>query len=263
MSKKILMFLPAVMLLCSCAAVPVTKDRPELTVPHAAIPPVIDGTVSDPEWTKAGVIKGLKPCLGGKYQDKIDMVPTEIRVLWTEDFLYVAFICIDDDIVATMTEHDDLLYKEDVSEVFLDPYGDGRQYFELQVSPNNVVLDKMFVLSAEPEYTDKLRFKPTFKDNWGFLEWNFSDLQTATAPLLKDGKKIGWTTEMAIPAKLLAKRYGKEKLFPTTMRANFMRYDWQPDKNGKRKMIHMNWSPVQHGCPHISPAAMGYLKLEE
>lgn len=262
MSKKILLIISAAALLCSCASVPV-KNQPELLVPHAITNPVIDGKITEKEWGKAGIIKGLKPCLGGKYQEKIDKVPTEIRVLWSEDFLFIAFTCIDDDIVATMTKHDDFLYNEDVCEVFVDPYGDGRQYFEIQVSPNNIVLDKMFVMSAPPKYTKNLRFTPDFYDRWGFLEWNFKDLQTATAPLIKDGKKIGWTTEIAIPAKLLAKRYGKNNLFPMTMRANFMRYDWQPNKKGKRSMIHMNWAPVQHGCPHISPAAMGYLKLEK
>lgn len=262
MTKKLLMLAPAVLLLCSCNSLSLA-GQPKLSVPHTAAFPTIDGELNDSVWKNAGVIKGLKPCLEGKYQAKIDKVPTEVKVSWTEDFLFIAFKCIDNDIVSTFTKHDDLLYKEDVCEVFLDPKGDGRQYMEFQVSPNNIVLDNMFVLSAEPKYTKNLRFVPGFTDCWNFMEWNLDGLKTATAPLMKDGKKIGWTTEIAVPAKILAKRYGKNNLFPMTMRANFMRYDWQPNKKGKRSMVHMNWSPVQHGCPHISPAAMGYLVLEK
>ena len=251
------------LIMCSCASLYSWRDIPEISVSHTTSPPVIDGNVEQKEWQEAAKIQGLKPAIGGTYQNKIDKVPTEVRILWSKDFLFIAFICIDDDIFSTMSNHDDLLYKEDVCEIFIDPFGDGKQYIEIQVSPNNVVLDKMFVLSAEPEYTKNLRMQPGFTDMWGFLEWNLKDLKTATAPLMKNGKKIGWTTEIAIPAKELTKRYGKKKLFPTTMRANFMRYDYQSNKKGKKSMVHMNWTPVQYGCPHISPAAMGYMHLKD
>lgn len=262
MSNKILSIaIPTVLLLCSCNSI-ISSDQPELQVPKAESALKIDGKLDEKEWKKAAKITGLKPSLDGKYQDKIDKVPTEVKLLWDEDNLYVAFVCLDDDILATMKKHDDFLYKEDVVEVFIDPKGDGRQYYEIQVSPNNVILDKMFVMSAAPEYTETLRLRPGFKDRWGFLEWNFKDLRTATSPMLVDGKQVGWITEIAIPAKDLTKRLKGKKLFPKTMRANFMRYDYQPDKTGKKKMIHMNWAPVQHGCPHISPGAMGYLILD-
>jgi hypothetical protein len=47
------------------------------------------------------------------------------------------------------------------------------------------------------------------------------------------------------------------------MRGNLMRYD-HPVRPGKEKrdMLFMNWSPVEPGCPHISPAAMGHIILD-
>jgi hypothetical protein len=60
------------------------------------------------------------------------------------------------------------------------------------------------------------------------------------------------------------RRFGKTEYSPGTLRINFLRYDWKldpKDPDGKRELTAMNWSPVLYGCPHVSPKAMGYLKL--
>ncbi|OGV60728.1 MAG: hypothetical protein A2X45_09190 [Lentisphaerae bacterium GWF2_50_93] len=259
--RKVLSSLSMLLVLSGFAAVTENKDAelPSLDVPRSETAPLIDGKLDDHAWRNAAVINGLLPCRGGKYQEKIDKVPTTVRLLWDKDYLYVSYECTDAEILATMTERDSKLYMEDVCEVFIDPMGDGRQYFEVQVSPNNVIFDICHIATGEPEYTETKRFTPEFgkKNHWAFPEWNMEGLQTATART-----ENGWNCEIAFPAKLLMKRRGLDKLEPCELRANFMRYDWQPGKNGKREMIHMNWAPVQHGCPHISPAAMGILNLK-
>jgi hypothetical protein len=47
------------------------------------------------------------------------------------------------------------------------------------------------------------------------------------------------------------------------MRANFVRYDQMkiPGET-ERFFIPQNWLPTEHGCPHLSATAMGYIKLE-
>ncbi len=262
--NKLLSLIIGSLLLTSCSSVELKDNSglPSLNVPKADTAPQIDGKLDDPAWAKAAVINGLRPCRGGKYQEKIDKVPTTIRLLWDENYLYVAYECTDNDIVATMTERDSLLYQEDVCEVFIDPKGDGRQYFEVQVSPNNVIFDIMHLATDEPRYTEQMRFTEDFckSDRWVFTEWNMDGLKTATVRTEK-----GWNCEIAIPAKHIMKRKakGKDKLEPCELRANFMRYDHQPNsKTGKRDLVHMNWAPVQFGCPHISPAAMGMLNLQ-
>jgi len=51
-----------------------------------------------------------------------------------------------------------------------------------------------------------------------------------------------------------------------TLRAHLLRYRWtKPFSTAvdpERRLIAMSWAPVLHGCPHISPGAMGVLKLE-
>ncbi len=235
-----------------------------LEVPFCETPPVMDGAVDGPEWAKAAVIPSLMPSVG-RSADKLAKIPTEIRLQWDAAFLYISYKCVDDEIFSTKTERDDTLCKEDVCEVFIDQLGDSMQYIEVQVSPNNVVFDKMAVLSAPPVSGPDLKLDAKFRETslWEFTEWTMDGLKTASGRIVKDGKTIGWTVEMAIPAKHLMKRRGAAALAPCEMRMNLCRYDWQPFPDGKpgRDEAFSYWTPTANGCPHISPAAMGWVRL--
>ncbi len=240
----------------------VLPSLPEITVPKTAEPPLIDGVVEENEWAGAAVIASLKPHLFGKSE----VYPTKVKLLWDTNYLYVAFECIDDDVICSGTmKHDDPLYKEDVCEVFLDAVGDGKQYIEIQVNPDGVNFDQMFfVTTNNPAVTATGRIHPdvTRRDLWKSIEWDMEGLQTAGKRIYEGQQLKLWSVEMAIPAADVMKRRGTQKFFPTDIRANFMRYKHEIEGN-KDVINHMNWSPVQHGCPHISPARMGIIKLVE
>ena len=110
---------------------------------------------------------------------------TEAAVAWDEQNLYVAFACRDPDPWGRMTKRDDRLWEEEVVEVFLDPDGDGKNYPELEVSPNNVVVD-LLIPAPRSGATDAAK-------------WNIVGLQTAVGR-----QPAGWTVEIAIPWKSLA-----------------------------------------------------------
>jgi hypothetical protein len=245
---------------------PVTPDKPtlpsvpSLLVPHTDVAPEIDGDTSDEVWQRAALIRQLYPARGATSPAETNIQTTTVRVLWDESFLYVAFDCVDDDVYCSGTlKHDDDVYKEDVCEVFLDGKGDGRQYVEIQVAPNGVNLDLMYVLSSDSELGPDFRLseKVMSRERWGFRGWEMEGLKTA-------GKITpeGWSAELAIPAESVMKRLGSKTFFPAEIRAHFMRYDWIPvSKEEERRLIQQNWSPVPHGNPHNSPALMGRLIL--
>ena len=254
-----------------CRTVPVNQPEvkvlgtiPTLTVPRAATAPVIDGSLTDAVWETAAVIPALLPAWRAQGR-QLAMLPTTVRVLWDEHFLYVGFECTDDDIYCTGTlKHDDLLYREDVCEVFLDGVGDGRQFVELQANPDGTNLDLMYVFTKEAAYTSEMRLTPELctRDRWQFLEWEMKGLRTAGKRILQDGKVTGWSVAMAIPAEPIMKRKGSAVFIPTEIRANFIRYDHPlSQKAGQRDLVQMNWSPVLLGNPHNSPARMGRLDL--
>lgn len=232
---------------------------PRLDVPHAAAAPTIDGDTSDPAWTQAATLPALLPAAKASGR-ALELQPTTVRVLWDAALLYVAFDCTDDEVFSTGTlRHDDDLYKEDVCEVFLDGFGDGRQYVEVQVSPTGENLDLMYLLTAEAEQGPDGRLSPEVMktDRWGFREWTLEGLRTAARRTDR-----GWSAEFAIPAGPVMKRQGSPAFQPTEIRAQFMRYDWIPvEGKADRLLLQQNWSPVLHGNPHNTPAAMGRLIL--
>ena len=100
----------------------------------------IDGALTDAAWRSADVVELLTTDTGEKPHQ-----PTEVRMLWDSEYLYVGFLCHDQDIWGTIREHDAPIYNEEVVEVFLDPDCDLRTYIELEVSPLNTLFDAFVV----------------------------------------------------------------------------------------------------------------------
>lgn len=65
--------------------------------------------------------------------------------LWRDEAaLFALFACEDDGIVATYSDRDDPVWKEDAVEIFLAP-GDPSEYFEIESSPRGTIFDARVV----------------------------------------------------------------------------------------------------------------------
>jgi hypothetical protein len=72
--------------------------------------------------------------------ERAPRLSTTIAVYHDDDFLTVLFRCEDDEIVATMYDHDAPLWREDVVEVFLaSPHAEA--YYELELNPLGTTFD--------------------------------------------------------------------------------------------------------------------------
>lgn len=158
--------------------------RPEYTCYRAAQPIVIDGVLDDPPWRGAPAVELVLADSGGTPKQR-----TTARLLWDDDYLYVAFHCEDRDIWGITTERDQDIYNQEVVEVFIDADADGRGYVEIEVSPLNAVLD-LFMLYHE----DRKR---------GLWDWDSEGMRTAVVvdgdPTRRGTPDKSWTVEMAIP----------------------------------------------------------------
>lgn len=76
------------------------------------------------------VVTGQRPSLN-----------TSVKACWTDGDIWIRFECEDDHIVSNMSNHDDPLYLEDVVELFIDEDGHRTIYYEIELSPRNVVFD--------------------------------------------------------------------------------------------------------------------------
>lgn len=256
---------PAITLLLWCTCLQSGETAlPVLDVPYTAVKPAMEAKADDPAWQKAVVLRELMLSRESPQGDQAK--PTEVRLLWDEQFLYVRFTCKDDALYLPETGRDAQLFRGDVVQVFIDPKGDGKQMAEVLANAGNDVLDLQILLTDEPRSDENLMLQPDVRehDYWMCVDWNMEGLKTAAAKEEKEGKLTGWTVEMAIPAKSVLRRLGVVTFRPMTLHANLMRYDWQPPPvaNQKWSLVSMNWSPVVHGYPHYSPTAMGFLKLK-
>jgi len=213
---------------------------PSLHVLRTSRAPTLDGRLDEEDWVRAPRTGAfLETLVGGS-------APffAEARALWDDDRLYVAFEVRDDDLRADYRTHDDHLWEQDCVELMLDPDGDGRNYFELQVSPRGVTFDTRY---------DRRRVPQPF----GHLEWDSGmEASVAVDGSLDDGDgDRGYTVELAIPWTAFAtgEPPAARPEAGSEWRANL--YVMDRRERGQRAAA---WSPPRVGDFHV-PARFGRL----
>lgn len=95
----------------------------------------LDGSLDKIFWEKANEVKLVDTVAGS-----VPLQSTTAKMLYDEHYLYVGFSCVDDEIHAELTEYNDLIYDEEVVEIFLNTTDNVNEYTELEVSPINTLL---------------------------------------------------------------------------------------------------------------------------
>jgi len=112
---------------------------------------------------------------------------TRFRALWSPDGLYLRYDADDAAPWHTMTQRDEHIWEEEVVEIFLDADRSGHDYYELEISPANVVCD-LRMIDASP-------WKGDFK-------FDLEGLETRVAARKDDaGRTTGWTATALLPWK--------------------------------------------------------------
>lgn len=156
--------------------------------PFAADRVVIDGRLDDPSWARAPWTTNFVDILGS--EGPIPSLRTRAKVLWDNNYLYVGAEMEEPHLWATLLDRDAIVYRDDDFEVFLDPEGDGLDYFEVEVNPYGTVLD-LFMN------------RPYNQRGSADIDWDLPGLRigvfligTLNDPSQEDG---GWSVELAIP----------------------------------------------------------------
>lgn len=179
-----LMLTPLVFLIA--AGISAEPKQPVYSCPKVTCPPVVDGKLDDPAWKTAPGVEMVLATSGEAVTKR-----TTAKMCWDDECLYIAFDCADTDIFATMTERDDWIWREEVVEAFICPTCDLTTYFEINLSPRNVLFDALIVNAGDGpgEGTD--------------FGWTCEGIRTAVSV---DGtiddrsdKDRGWSAEYAIP----------------------------------------------------------------
>jgi hypothetical protein len=159
-------------------------QRPEYTCYRAARPITVNGELGDPSWAKAPAVEFVLADTGARPKQR-----TTAKLLWDDQYLYIAFHCEDSDIWGTTTERDQDIYNQEVVEVFIDDDCDDYSYIEIEVSPLNAVLD-LFMLNRNGQTR-------------GLWDWDSEGMRTAVVvdgdPVHHGRNDRSWTVEIAIP----------------------------------------------------------------
>jgi len=110
----------------------------ELSCLRAARPVVVDGRLTDDAWADALALEEFTCFLTREGKPPLS---TTARLLWDERGLALGVVCADPDIVCQERERDGFLWEDEVVELYVDPDGDGLNYYEFEVNPMNQVID--------------------------------------------------------------------------------------------------------------------------
>lgn len=205
----------------------------------------LTGKLDHPAWQSAAAMPLVDAVTGdpGRFS-------THVRLLFSDRYLYVGFHCQDDYIWGTVTAANGPIYDEECVEVFLNPSDVPHQYYEINLSPKNVLYQACVLNGRTAEQPD---------NNFTAFSMNWTGIRTAVAvdgEMDRPGKAQGWTAEYAIP---LAELYGAPHVPPQAgdvWRANFYRID-SPQKDQRE---HYAWSKT--GRPQFHrPWCFGYIKF--
>ncbi len=233
--KRILF--PTLLLLVAAACAPKAEKAPEVPIrtynaPKATGPIMVDGILDEPDWLNAPMSDAFADIRGVDFEPK-PVKQTYMKMLWDNENLYIAGIIEEDNVTASLTEHDAIIYHDNDWEVFIDPDQDCRYYFEIELNALNTVMD----LLMDRPYRDGGKF---------YLPWDLRGLKTAVHVngTLNDpsDKDQGWTVEMAIPIASLAVEFQTvEQLLDMDWKIGFSRVEWLKAGGPEENWV---WNPT-------------------
>ncbi len=183
---------------------------------------IIDGKLDDEAWLKAQWTEDFVDIQGSLRPDPPFV--TKAKMLWDDDFFYIAAYLEEKDLWASITKRDEVIFWDNDFEVFIDPDGDSHDYYELELNAFNTVWD---LLVIKP-YRDRGQV--------AFNSWDIKGLKSAVSlqGSLNDpsDKDEYWSVEIAIPWQSLAEAAHKETppLDNDIWKVNFSRVHWQLEK---------------------------------
>lgn len=218
---------------------------------RTAEPVTVDGRLDEGCWASAPPVLLVNASTGNRATPR-----TTARLCWGATHLYVGFECEDDDAWGSYGQRDDPLYDEEVVELFLCPSGDVRRYYEIEISPHNVIFDAAL---HSPQLD---RRTMTTDREWaceGMLSAVSSNTivhRTPPGRRTVTGPPGVWSAELAIPFKALrltgAPEVGAE------WRVNLYRID-----RGARSR-YLAWSPtLRRPADFHVPERFGTLRFED
>lgn len=185
------------------------------TAPRTVHPITVDGVGDESAWATAPWTDAFVDITGDP--KKKPCYATRLKMLWDEAYLYFYVEMEEPNLTAKLTERDAIVWHENDFEIFIDPDGDGENYFEFEFNALNTVFDLFLT-------------KPYSRGAFVLHQWNAEGLKSAVRlkGTLNDpsDRDEGWTLEVAIPATALANGFDLPLKENVSLRVGFSRVEW-------------------------------------
>ncbi|MDR0754099.1 MAG: carbohydrate-binding family 9-like protein [Prevotellaceae bacterium] len=221
----------------------------------------IDGYFDESAWQKTEWIDDFEDIRGGE----VCNYKTQAKMLWNDNFLYLAIMFEEPHICANITENEQQIYLDNAFELFIDPDGDACNYYEFEINAVGATWD----LQMNKPYSEGGNFNS---------KWNINNLEKAIFlnGTLNNSTDIDsfWTIELAIPFSAFDEYSdGKHPCNGTKWKLNLLRVQWnfeiidgkyvkKTDEKGKLlKSKFWVWSPQKQVNMHI-PERWGIVEFK-
>ena len=243
--------------MCYGCAQHIDNNTPkEYTAKYTAMALVVDGNLDETQWRQANWEDSFIDIEGLSKQEPF--LQTKVKLLWDKHYLYLAAILEEPHLWATLLQKDAIIYRDNDFEIFIDPDGDGLNYYEIEINAFGTVLD----LFLDKPYNQKGKAD---------LLWDFEGVKTAVSlnGTLNNPSDMdtSWIVELAIPWTAFSSNQKSPPQNGDQWRMNFSRVQWTLDiQDGKyikeeKPEYNWVWSPQGEINMHI-PEKWGYLKFE-
>jgi hypothetical protein len=199
------------------------QDAPHHYDCHQTQGIVVDGKLDDAAWQKAPWSEPFVDIEGAA--KPAPRFRTRMKMLWDDTYLYIGADIVEPDVWATLTQHDSVIFKDNDFEVFLNPSGDSRNYFEFEINALNTSWDLFLA-------------KPYREGGHADNGWEIPGLKSAVfvdGTINRTGDKDrGWQVELALPWSAFQERsgFGRPKS-GDQWRINFSRVEWKTAAAGR------------------------------
>jgi hypothetical protein len=185
---------------------------------HTTAPIKVDGLLDEIAWANTPWTDDFVDILGDARPKP--RFRTRARLLWDEDYLYVAAELEEPHVWATLTNHDAVIFNDPDFEMFIDPRGETQPYYEFEmnalITTWDLRLNKPYLDGGKPD------------DAWEIPGAKSAAHVNGTLNNPADTDQ-GWTVEIAFPWKALTgeARHAGPPAEGEQWRISFSRVEWQ------------------------------------
>ncbi|MBR5985057.1 MAG: carbohydrate-binding family 9-like protein [Clostridia bacterium] len=195
---------------------------------RAKMPLTLDGRLDKPFWADIPFTEPFVD-IEGPEKGKPPRFPTRAKAAWDDSALYLAAELTGNEIWAHVTERDDVIFRDNDFEVFIDPDSDTQRYIEFEMNAMNTVWDLLLTKAYRDGGKPMDSFDIKGLETAVYIDGKLNDPGA-------DNRK--WSVEIKMPMRSLKEASDRIPKPGDYWRLNFSRVQWTVEvRDGEYKKV--------------------------